>query len=115
MTPEDRKMVDHHLSAVHEIMLRESMVRLTGGWKFEGQAADGRRIVHKFKLDGYEKAVTTKVTHSSSTSTFGEPEDQQETEQWESEKATCKHHGWPPGWKCIECGEIVPELEKNNG
>ena len=57
---------------------------------------------------------TTKPTHSSSTSTFGEPEDQQETEQWESEKATCKHHGWPPGWKCIECGEIVPESTKRN-
>jgi hypothetical protein len=59
-----------------------------------------------------QQALQTKDTHSSSTSTFGEPEDQQETEQWESEKATCKHHGWPPGWKCIECGEIVPELEK---
>ena len=55
MNPEERAEVDRHFRAIHEIMLRHNLVRMSGGWKLEGWAADGRALTHKFRVDGYER------------------------------------------------------------
>lgn len=59
MTPEDRAQVDGHFKAIHEIMCRNSMVKMDGGWSHTGWTADGRPVRHKFSVGGYERTGPT--------------------------------------------------------
>jgi len=58
MTPENHKKIEALLQEVSVILLSENLVRC-GGWSFKGWSADGRPIVHKLKVDGYERTGPT--------------------------------------------------------
>ena len=58
MSPENRARVDALLQEVSSILLAEDLVR-GGTWSFKGWTADGRAVVHKIKIDGYERTGPT--------------------------------------------------------
>lgn len=52
----ERETIEEHFRCISNIMRQHNMVKMQAGWRIEGETRDGRKVVHKFSVNGYVKS-----------------------------------------------------------